>query len=247
MTAIPTENGAPLWREAPPAPRPPRAHDLGNRFRQRRMREFLKLVEPLRGRGRTVRILDLGGTTAYWRALPHLYAARDVEITILNLDGQPGREANLVVAHGDACAVALPDLAFDVVHSNSVIEHVGHWPEMARMAAEVRRLAPAYFIQTPNIGFPIEPHFKLPLVHWLPEPARIAALKAAGRLPRSISAGEATLAVQRICLLGRAQLADLFPDAEIWRERVGGLTKSLVAVRKAESGALAGELAGKRG
>jgi len=210
---------------------PARPHDLGNRFRQRRMRKFLELVEPLRAAGRTVRIIDLGGTAAYWRALPGLYAAPDVEITILNLDGGAGRDSNLLVHRGDARAVDFPDMSFDVVHSNSVIEHVGHWPEIARMAAEVRRLAPSYFVQTPNIWFPIEPHFKLPFVHWLPEQSRIAILKATGRLAPDISPGEATVSVQRICLLSRNQLADLFPDATIWRERVAGLTKSLVASR----------------
>jgi len=210
---------------------PMRPHDLGNRFRQRRMQKFLELVEPLRGSGRTVRIIDLGGTAAYWRALPALYGAPDVEITILNLDGADEQDRNLTVRHGDACAVEFPDLAFDIVHSNSVVEHVGHWAEMARMAREVRRLAASYFVQTPNVGFPIEPHYKLPFVHWLPEQARIRALKAAGRLPREMPADQATLAVQRICLLGEAQLSALFPDASIWREKVAGLTKSLVAIR----------------
>jgi hypothetical protein len=207
-----------------------RGHDLGNRFRQRRMREFMQLVEPLRG-GRTVRILDLGGTAAYWRALPGLYRQPDVEITLLNLDADGERDSNLVAHRGDACNVDFPDMNFDVVHSNSVIEHVGHWREMAKMAAEVRRLAPAYFVQTPNLWFPIEPHFKLPFVHWFPEPARIAALKAAGRLSRDLPADEATLAVQRICLIKAAQMAALFPGARIWREKAYGLTKSLVAIR----------------
>jgi hypothetical protein len=206
-------------------------HNLGNRFRQRRMRQFLGLIEPLRRQGRTVRIVDLGGTAAYWRALPALYGAPDVEITILNLDGIEERDRNLSVRHGDARAIDYPDNAFDVVHSNSVIEHVGHWSEMTRMAQEVRRLAPCYFVQTPNVWFPVEPHFKLPFVHWLPEQSRIAALKVARRLPWDLPAGPATQAVQRIALLSRAQLAELFPDADIWREKVVGLTKSLVAIR----------------
>lgn len=217
--------------EAAVGPRPPRPHDLGNRFRQRRMREFLRLLEPLRKTGRTVRIVDLGGTAAYWRALPSLYAAPDIEITVLNLDSDSGRDANLIVQHGNACSVDFPDGAFDVVHSNSVIEHVGQWSEMARMAAEVRRLAPIYFVQTPNVWFPVEPHFKLPLVHWLPEQARVSVLKATGRLPRNLAADLAALAVQRICLLSSVQLAALFPDARIWKEKVAGLTKSLVAIR----------------
>lgn len=195
------------------------------------MREFLKLIDPLRARGGTLRILDVGGTIDYWRALPGLYGAGDVEITVVNLDANERQEANILARTGNACSLPFADGEFDVVHSNSVIEHVGHWEQMAAMAAEVRRLGPAYFVQTPNVWFPVEPHFKLPFVHWLPEQMRIGALKLAGRLPREAQPGEATRAVQRIVLLSAPQLRALFPDAEIWRERVAGFTKSLVARR----------------
>lgn len=187
-------------------------HDLGNRFRQQRMRKFLELVP----RGRPVRILDLGGTAAYWRALPALYGAQDVEITILNLDQDRGTDRNLTVAYGDACSTGLPDRSFDVVHSNSVIEHVGDWPRIESMAREVRRLAPSHFIQTPNYWFPIEPHYKLPAVQFLPKPLRTAVT---GDDP------------ERIRLLTAREMRRLFPGSEIWRERFFGLTKSLVAIR----------------
>jgi len=197
-----------------------KAHDLGNRFRQARMRKFLELVPS----GRKMRILDLGGTAAYWRALPGLYRQRDVEITILNLDGEPTVDENLIVGNGDACAVDYPDLSFDVVHSNSVIEHVGDWAKIEAMAAEVRRLAPAYFIQTPNYWFPIEPHYRLPAVQWLPPAIR-------RRVVRDDP--------DRIRLLTARNMRDLFPDADLWRERLGGLTKSLVAIRRGDRGAAA--------
>jgi SAM-dependent methyltransferase len=213
------------------ATRPPRPHDLANRFRRRRMKEFLDLAEPLRRPGRTLRILDVGGTPGYWHALADLYLADDVEITIVNLGQEERDDGNLRLRAGDACRLPFADDSFDIVHSNSVIEHVGRWPEMSLMAAEVRRLAPSYFVQTPNFWFPVEPHFKLPIVHWLPEPARIAVLKAVGRMPRSASPAESRRAVRRIFLIGARQLATLFPDAEIWREKVAGLTKSLVARR----------------
>jgi SAM-dependent methyltransferase len=204
-------------------------HNLGNRFRQKRMAKFLDVLQPLLGRSQPVRVLDLGGTVDFWKALPGLYGHDGAEITVVNLDGEERDEANLRIRRGNACRMDYSDMTFDVVHSNSVIEHVGHWPEMMQMAAEVRRLAPAYFIQTPNIWFPVEPHFKLPLVHWLPEPARLGLLARAGKAPRDVSG--ATLAVQRISLLSATQMKYLFPDAKLWRERVMGITKSLVAIR----------------
>ncbi|WP_410001590.1 class I SAM-dependent methyltransferase [Sphingosinicella rhizophila] len=188
------------------------------------------MVEPVRAR-KTVRILDVGGTAAYWRALPALYGLPGVEITVVNLDQPESSEANLELRAGNACDLPFADGTFDIVHSNSVIEHVGHWTEMERMAAEVRRLAPSHFIQTPNIGFPIEPHFKLPFVHWMPEQARIRALQMTGRLGGDIDAGAATRAVQRISLLSASQFSFLFPESRIWKERVAGFTKSLVAIR----------------
>lgn len=205
-------------------------HDLGNRFRQKRMRRFLDVVEPIAGR--PLRILDVGGTANYWHALPGLYGRPDVEITIVNLGEREFDDQNLRVRNGNACDLSqFADLSFDIVHSNSVIEHVGLWKDMRRMAAEVRRLAPRYFVQTPNVWFPLEPHYRLPLVHWLPEQSRAAIIH---RLDRYPSNGERDrfLQVQRIFLLGAGQMRALFPDAVIERERFAGLTKSLIAVKR---------------
>lgn len=188
-------------------------HDLGNRFRQQRMQKFLELVPA----DRQVRILDLGGTAAYWRALPGLYRRPKVEITILNQDVEESREENLVLESGNACATRFEDNSFDIVHSNSVIEHVGAWPEIDAMAREVRRLAPSYFVQTPNIWFPIEPHYKLPAVHWLPPP-----------LKRAFTGDDP----KRIRLLSARQMQRLFPDSDLWKEKAFGFTKSLVAIRR---------------
>lgn len=204
-------------------------HNLANRFRQRRMQRFSDLVAPLRKK--ELRILDIGGTPDYWRALPGFYDHDGISITVVNLNVEERRDSNVCIMNGDACALQFDDNSFDVVHSNSVIEHVGHWSEMQRMAGEVRRVAPAYFIQTPNMWFPIEPHFKLPFVHWLPEQTRSVLVQATGRSRKFNDVGEATLNVQRISLLSASQFQCLFPDATIWHERVFGFTKSLVAER----------------
>jgi len=72
---------------------------------------------------------------------------------------------------GNALELPFEDGSFDVVFSNAVIEHVGGEEEQRRFVAEALRVARRAFITTPNRWFPIEVHTRLPLVHWLPEPA----------------------------------------------------------------------------
>ncbi len=203
-------------------------HNLGNRFRQERMRRFLNLVG--QQARRRVRILDVGGTADYWRALPGLYGRKNVEITIVNLDEREFDDENLKIRQGDARELShFADRSFDVVHSNSVIEHVGLWRDMQRMATEVRRLAPRYFVQTPNYWFPLEPHFRLPLVQFLPEAVRAVVVEA---LKRNPTRGAAIEVVRSTILLSTGQMRALFPDARLERERFAGLTKSLIAVKE---------------
>ena len=203
-------------------------HNLANRFRQARMQRFLSLIAPLTADGRTLRILDVGGTAGYWHLLPGLYRAPHVEITIVNLGRDEFDDANLRIRHGDACSLPFVDGSFDVVHSNSVIEHVGPWSQMQSMAREVRRLAPAYYVQTPNFWFPFEPHYRLPFAQYLPERTRAALIAAIDRNPTGNPALEV---VRNTRLISARKLAVLFPDAEIERERYFGFAKSLIAVR----------------
>ena len=193
-------------------------------FRRKRIERFLRLVRP------PCRILDVGGTFSYWRSLKVLYRAPDVSITIVNLDAEEQVDHNLCIRPGDACDLSqFEDGAFDIVHSNSVIEHVGDWASVCAMAGEVRRLAPAHFVQTPNFYFPIEPHFMLPAVHWLPEDARLRILQWSGKV--SPDRERALQWIRSIRLLTPNEMAELFPESVIWEERFVGLTKSLVAIK----------------
>ena len=137
-------------------------------------------------------------------------------------------------AEGDGCDLSrYENNSFDIVHSNSVIEHLGGPGLRLAFAAEVRRLAPSYFVQTPNFWFPVEPHFMFPVIHWLPEGLRadLLARMPLGIYRRAESRGDALRAVRAICLLTRRQMAELFPDGRILTERLALLPKSLVAVR----------------
>ena len=177
-----------------------------------------------------VSILDVGGTFSYWVRLGTLYRHANVKITIINLESQNKDLDNLHMRQGDACALReYEDNSFDLVHSNSVIEHVGSERRMAAMAGEIRRLAPKHFVQTPDYACPIEPHYKLPFVHWLPEENRIKVLRAFKKVPRDRERSLAS--VRSINLLRISEFRSLFPGSTIWRERVFGLPKSLIAIR----------------
>jgi len=70
--------------------------------------------------------------------------------------------------------VELPfgDGSFDIVISNHVIEHVGRADEqLAHLRAIARVLKPAgvVYLATPNRWQPVEPHFRLMFLSWLPK------------------------------------------------------------------------------
>jgi SAM-dependent methyltransferase len=118
-----------------------------------------------------------------------------------------------------AAGLPFADREFDLVYCSSVIEHVPR-ERRAAFAAELRRVARGWFVQTPAWSFPIEPHALLPGVHWLPPAARrrVWGLGAAGEW-------------EEIELLRRGELEALFGPA--LPERFGPLVKSWVSVRAA--------------
>jgi len=170
----------------------------------------------------------------YWRAIDReLLEACKVHITTVNPEAQdPIDDALFDQRKGDACALNFDDNAFDLAHSNSVIEHLGSWDQMERFAAETRRIAPRYYVQTPYFWFPIEPHLSAPLVHWAPEPMRARWLIKRGHafVASTRDVPSAMRAVQDARLLDKTMMRSLFPDARLEEERVAGLTKSLMAI-----------------
>ena len=119
---------------------------------------------------------------------------------------------------------------FDAVYSNSVIEHVGEIEDMRRMAQEIKRVGKRYYVQTPYLYFPIEPHFVFPLFQFLPISWRVYLLRHfnLGWVDRS-ERTNAEADVRSIKLLSKTQFRSLFPNAVIAGEKFMGLTKSLFA------------------
>jgi hypothetical protein len=205
-----------------------------NRFRRNRFLLFKDIIEQTIMKKNECRILDVGGDPNYWRAYGSDLDWSKVKVVLLNLISFETRTPGLVSVVGDARNMnGYDDLSFDVVHSNSVIEHVGHWSDMVAMANEVRRLAPRYFVQTPYFWFPIEPHVRFAAFHWMPESWRYRILmkRSWGFCERRTDVGGAMSAVQSAVLLDRRQMQFLFSDAKIVSERFLGFTKSLIAIR----------------
>lgn len=205
-----------------------------SRFRRRRLARFLTLVDGVLARQPTCRILDIGGTVAYWADLADLWRGRDIRFQLLNLASESVDDPRFTSIAGDARNLdAFADQSVDIIHSNSVIEHVGRWSDMKAMASEVHRVGRHYFVQTPAFGFPIEPHFRFPFFHWLPEAVRVRLVmsRACGYYPRARSVDEAMHYIEDATILDSRRFHRLFPEAEIVRERVGPLTKSFVAIR----------------
>jgi hypothetical protein len=214
---------------------------FGSRLRRRRIQWLVGLVRAAHEKRGAVSVLDLGGTAAYWRAFPtDTLEQCNVSITLLNLPEPDVHPVPLPprfrAVDGDACRlVDYEDQSVDIVHSNSVLEHVGGWAQMEAFAKEVRRVGRAYFVQTPNFWFPMEPHFMMPGFHWLPKPARVWLVQQAafGHRRRQESVAAAVRIVESVDLIDRSMFRSLFPDADHVTERFFMLPKSLMAIKKA--------------
>jgi SAM-dependent methyltransferase len=185
----------------------PIAEPFAARARRRRLEQFLRLAAV----GPHTRILDVGCGGFGLRAL-----LPEFDITGVDAVERPEYQGPFVRADATQ-RLPFADAEFDVGYANSVVEHIE--PERrAAFAGELRRVAKGWYVQTPALGFPIEPHALLPAAHWLPRGVR--------RYYWRLGAGGDPDEVQ---LLRRRELELLFGPA--MPERFGPLTKSWVCVR----------------
>lgn len=203
-------------------------------FRRRRMQTFVRHFRL----SSDTRLLDIGGTPYNWHLLPA--GAPRPRTTFLNVYAPPpeasenaaGASQQPAWVVGDGATLPFADQSFAIVYSNSVIEHLGTWQRQQQFAAECRRVGRSYYVQTPDRRFPFEPHLLTPFIHWLPRSWQRPLLRVAtvwGWINRP-TAAEADALWHELRLLDAAEMRRLFPEADLWRERLGGLPKSLIAV-----------------
>lgn len=201
------------------------------RFRRKRMEifehRFAEWFDKVDG---TITILDVGGTLNFWTVLDFKYLDR-VHITLLNLDEKtvpPDMADRFQSVSGDATNMKeYADNSFDLVFSNSVIEHVGDFENQKKMIAEMKRISKHRYLQTPNRYFPIEPHYGFPLFQFFPMKLKIYMVMHYNmRYKRAENKEEAYRIASEIRLLNKTELRKLFPYEAIYRERIFGITKS---------------------
>lgn len=205
---------------------PDEKRSIGTTLRRRRWELFGRYFPEIE----RMRVIDLGGTVVHWQKLD----VKPKAVTVVNLLPQESDpEAGITAIQGDACDLPpeLRDDTFDLVYSNSLIEHVGGYAQRSRFAANVRRLGPRHWVQTPYRYFPIEPHWLFPGLQFLPPAARAAAIRRWPLSPAKPERDQALADVLEVELLSKTELQFLLPDSVILAERVAGLTKSLIATR----------------
>jgi len=195
-------------------------------FRRRRMRAFERRF----ALDSSTTILDVGGTPETWEL-----AETKPHVTLLNLTlprrPLPHHVKSIV---GDGTCLPFADKAYDIVFSNSVIEHLHTRERQSLFASEVRRVGRRYYVQTPNRWFPVEPHYLTPGMHFLPKSWQRKLLRnfsVWGWITRP-TRQDCERSTDEIRLLSAGEFQSLFPDSSMTKERFVGFTKSLTVERR---------------
>jgi SAM-dependent methyltransferase len=193
-------------------------------FRRGRMQRFARIFKPTE----STTILDVGGGPSIWQLLPvkPKLTIIDPYIESRSYDGLA------TYVRGDGCKMDIPDKSFDIVFSNSVIEHVGDRERQRQFAAECMRCGRGFYVQTPNKWFPVDPHTFMPFAHWLPKRVFNKLMHISPRFLITRPTASEMQDFVDMRLLSARDLQELFPRAEIVKERFMGITKSLIAVSR---------------
>jgi predicted SAM-dependent methyltransferase len=173
----------------------------------------------------SMKILDVGGTPFNWNLIdesPH--------VVLANLGKVDANQHSPVVA--DGCFLPFKDNSFDVVFSNSVIEHIQGKEKQQLFANEVARVGSSFYVQTPNRYFFIEPHLLTPFIHWLPKKFQnkfVKKLSIRAILTRILNDKEDDY-LDDVFLLNSKELMSFFPESRLISEKFLGMTKSLIVV-----------------
>jgi hypothetical protein len=224
-TAAPADSSA-LWHRV--------ILKVTGHFRRRRGQLLTKTFPVLS----SYRVCDLGGSRHFW--LSAAIENRPERVEVLNITMEAINAAGIGASDAesddflfeiyDGVNIPREPGYFDLLLCNSVLEHV---PRAARagLAQEMTRVASRLFVQTPAKGFLVDPHFLMPLVHWVPRPlGRYLARVSPWRMLTHADNQRADDYFDNTQLLGRRELKRLYPGGTLVVERFLGMPKSYVVV-----------------
>lgn len=203
---------------------------LHRKSREKKYRVFEQLLRPTRG----MRLLNVGATGAGMGLAEQLEAFYPYPEGIVGgglrfedvWDYVKSFPAVRAVAF-DGCALPFPDQSFDIVYSNAVLEHLPTWEGQQRFAAEIERVGRGWFVTTPNFWYPIEAHYHLPFIQFLPSSRQARIARAFGKAPYPV-----------LRLLSRRQMRQLFPGSQVIGCRVTFYPETLIAYKAPDRSSL---------
>lgn len=202
-------------------------NSLGHKKWLERIKIFIDFISDL---PKPITILDVGGTEFFWDMVGFT-GDKNFKITLLNLYKVETKYANIKSVKGDGRYMEqFKDNEFDIVFSNSVIEHVGKFKEQKKMAKEMQRVGKRYFLQAPSFYSPIEPHFFFPFFQFLPLEIKILLLRNfdLGAYKVTPEKEKAKKILESINLPTKSELSKMFPESKIRKEKIFGFTYSYI-------------------
>lgn len=126
-----------------------------------------------------IKILDIG--CSFGIILEQITPESGLGVGV-DMDRGIGRKcSNLAFARADGENLPFTDSAFDIVVCNHVYEHTDN---AERLLAEIRRVMSddgVCYFAGPNKYEPVEPHYGLPFLSWLPHPFADRYMRLAGK------------------------------------------------------------------
>jgi ubiquinone/menaquinone biosynthesis C-methylase UbiE len=186
-----------------------------------------------------IKMLDIGGRASFWNNMQLGNYMDLLDITIVNIEENRDLDEQFKYISADARKLPFADDSFDVVFSNSVIEHIEGddgvtFNEQQEMADEMLRVGKQFYVQTPNYWFPIEPHFLFPFFQYLPITIKTFLLRNfnLGWYKKIENKGESIRIAKSIRLLTSKEMNSLFPHSNTYKENFFGFTKSITKYSK---------------
>ncbi|MEW6221235.1 MAG: hypothetical protein AB1634_17105 [Thermodesulfobacteriota bacterium] len=196
------------------------------------------------GMPRPLRVVDLGGTASFWTAWGFGHDG-DLRVTLVNNHEQDRtnvgydnsipyvKEEINDVRHLTADCLK----EFDLVFSNSMIEHLTSHEEQFHLGLTIEQSGVAFFVQTPNKYSIVDPHFPHPLVPFFgayPKTIQglLLTMNRLGSGARAASLATARGRLRYYHPVSAGQLQAMLPSGQLVRERFLGFCHSLIAIRR---------------